>query len=104
MKFFVFLMALFPMILFSQNPSLSTYTISKSIGDTLRLERKNTYIQNEFIILSCRVMKADVVGNVITPAVLSAFKVGQLISINLIAMDAKTKKQFTLVAALEITE
>ena len=86
------------------NPSLSTYTISKSIGDTLRLERKNTYIQNEFIILSCRVMEADVVGNVITPAVLSAFEVGQLISINLIAMDAKTKKQFTLVAALEVTE
>ena len=49
-------------------------------------------------------MEADVVGNVITPAVLSAFEVGQLISINLIAMDAKTKKRFTLVAALEVTE
>jgi len=49
-------------------------------------------------------MDEDIVGNVITPAVLSAFEVGQLISINLIAMDAKTKKQFTLVAALEITE
>ena len=91
------------MILFSQI-SISKYTISKSKGDTLRLERKNTNIQNEYIILSCRVMQEDVVGNVITPAVLSAFEVGQHIGIRLIVMDAKTKKQFPLAAALEITE
>jgi hypothetical protein len=49
-------------------------------------------------------MQEDVVGNVITRAVLSAFEVGQHIGIRLIAMDAKTKKQFPLAAALEITE
>jgi hypothetical protein len=103
MKFFILLIALFPMILFSQI-SISKYTISKSKGDTLRLERKNTNIQNEYIILSCRVMQEDVVGNVITRAVLSAFEVGQHIGIRLIVMDAKTKKQFPLAAALEITE
>ncbi len=86
------------------SPSLSTYTISKSKGDTLRLELKNTYIQNEYIILNCRIMEQDVIGNVITPAVLSVFEVGQLISINLIAKDVKTNKRYTLVAALEITE
>jgi hypothetical protein len=49
-------------------------------------------------------MQEDVVGNVITRAVLSAFEVGQHIGIRLIVMDAKTKKQFPLAAALEITE
>jgi hypothetical protein len=85
-------------------PSLSTYTISKSLGDTLRLELNDTYIQKEYIILSCRVMEQSVVGNVITPAMLSAFEVGQYISVNLVAMDVKSRKQFTLTAALKITE
>jgi hypothetical protein len=49
-------------------------------------------------------MEQSVVGNVITPAMLSAFEVGQYISVNLVAMDVKSRKQFTLTAALKITE
>ena len=86
------------------SPSLSSNTISKSRGDALKVELKNTYINQEFIIIQANLMGKELDGITITPDMLKEFEVGNYISINLIFIDKKTSKRHTMAAALEVIE
>lgn len=85
-------------------PSLRSNIISKSKGDTLLLELKNTYINHDFIITHANLMGQDLNGIVITPDMLDEFEVGNYLGINLTYMEKKTSKQYSMVATLKVVE
>ena len=49
-------------------------------------------------------MGKELDGNTITPDMLKEFEVGNYIGINLIFIDKKTSKRYTMAATLEVIE
>lgn len=86
------------------NPCLSSNTISKSQGDVLKLELKDTYINQEYIIIQANLMGKVLDGITITPDMLKEYEVGSYIGLNLVFIDKKTSKRHSMHVSLEVIE